>query len=69
MLILSIFLIAVTVLYGAVQGNSVPVSEAEEASQELLEQLETLSAASIFINNCLIALVSLIPGIGSAFML
>ncbi len=68
MLILSIILIAVAVLYGAVQGNLVPVNEATQASQELTEQLKTLNAASIFLNNCLIALVSLIPGIGSAFM-
>jgi len=69
MLFLSIFLIAVAVLYGAVRGNTVPMNEANEASQQLREQLETLNTASIFINNCLIALVSLMPGIGSIFML
>lgn len=56
-------------LYGAGQGNTVPMSEAEAATQELLEQVRTLNAVSIFINNCLIALISLIPGIGSIFML
>ncbi len=69
MLFLSILLIVVAVLYGAGQGNSVPMNEAIKANQELLEQVRTLNAASIFLNNCLIALVSLTPGIGSIFML
>jgi nucleotidyltransferase/DNA polymerase involved in DNA repair len=42
MLILSIIFIAVAVLYGAVQGNLVPMNEATAASQELTEQLKTL---------------------------